>query len=175
MPLTDQGAGPAMKTLYIMRHAKSSWKDPGLADHQRPLNKRGKRDVQVMGGRLKARAMRPDLIVCSDARRALDTAIPIAEMLGLDRSSIRRESDLYNASESRILKMVKGLDAGWPQVMIVGHNPGLNEFINRFLPSPIPHLPTAGIVALSFEIDAWQEIDPLRLVHGSFDFPKNVS
>ena len=163
-----------MKTLYIVRHAKSSWKDPGLEDHQRPLNKRGRRDVPVMGSRLKARAVRPDLIVTSDARRALDTAIPIAEMLGLERSVIRRDAGLYHASDAWILERVKALDDGWQQVMIVGHNPGLNEFVNRFLASPIPNLPTVGIVELGFKIDAWQAIDQKRLVHSIFDFPKNV-
>ncbi len=162
-----------MKTLIIMRHAKSSWKDPTLSDHQRPLNKRGKRNVPVMGQRMKTKGVRPDLIVCSDARRALDTAIPIAEILGLDPSVIRHEAGLYHATDSEILNLVKGLDDRWRQVMVVGHNPGLNDLANRFLTSPLSNLPTAGIVELGFETDTWLAIDSSRLVHGNVDFPKN--
>lgn len=162
-----------MKTLYIMRHAKSSWKDPGLPDHQRPLNKRGKRNVPDMGARLTARKVKPDLIVSSDARRALDTIIPIAKRIGLNPKMIRREAALYHASQAQILKLVKGLDDRFRQVMVVGHNPGLNDLANRFLPHPIANLPTAGIVELTFDVDVWHVIDPTRLVHGSLDFPKN--
>jgi phosphohistidine phosphatase len=162
-----------MKTLYILRHAKSSWKDPTLADHQRPLNKRGKRNVPLMGKRLKARAVRPDRIVCSDARRALDTAIPIAGILDLDPAVIQREPRLYHASEGRLLKLLSRLDDRWAKVMIVGHNPGLTEIANRFLPRRLPNLPTAGIVELRFAMDSWQAIDSHKLVHSSVDFPKN--
>ena len=147
----------------------------GSLDHQRPLSKRGKRDVPFMGALLKARAVHPDLIVASDARRALDTAIPIAETLGIDPSAILLESTLYHATDACILDLVKSLDAGWQQVMIVGHNPGLHEFVNRFIASPIPHLPTTGIVELQFKIDTWQAIDPHRLVFSRFDSPKNAS
>ena len=162
-----------MKTLLIMRHAKSSWKDPTLTDHQRPLNKRGKRNVPDMGARLVARKIKPDLIVTSDARRALDTAIPIAGIIGVDPSVIRQEPALYHATPSQLSNLVKGLDDRIEQVMIVGHNPGLGDLANSFLPQSISNLPTAGIVELRFDVDAWQCIDPTCLVHSSVDFPKN--
>ncbi len=162
-----------MKTLYVMRHAKSSWKEPDLQDHQRPLNRRGKRDLSLMGRHLQAMAVPPDLVVTSDARRALDTAIPIAGMLGVDPSAIRREAGLYHATDAWILALVKSLEADCRVVMIVGHNPGLNDFVNRFLDPPLRNLPTAGIVSLAFAIALWPEIDPRRLAHSSFDRPKN--
>jgi phosphohistidine phosphatase len=165
-------ADPDMKTLYLLRHAKSSWKDPHLSDHQRPLNKRGKRDVPEMAGRLKARAVRPDLVISSDARRALDTAIPLVEGLGLDPSLIRREPELYHATQGSILDIVRALEDRWQRVMIVGHNPGLNDFVNRYDPRPIDNLPTAGIVELRFDIRRWRRIDRCRLIFSDFDFPK---
>lgn len=162
-----------MKTLYILRHAKSSWKDPTLTDHQRPLNKRGKRNVPLMGERLKTRTVRPDRIISSDARRALDTAIPIAEILDVDPATIKREPRLYHASQGQMVKLLKGLKDSWEKVMIVGHNPGLTELANRFLPHPLSNLPTAGVVELEFAIDTWKAIDARRLVHSSVDYPKN--
>lgn len=166
--------GAAMKILYLMRHAKSSWKEAGLEDHQRPLNKRGKRNVSLMGNRLRARSISLDRIVTSNARRALETALPIGDSLGLDSAAIQRESWLYHASQDRIIAIVRTLKDHWQQVMIVGHNPGLQDTANLFLTPPIPKLPTAGIVTLGFEIDTWQEIDRKQLVYSDFDFPKRV-
>ncbi len=162
-----------MKTLYLLRHAKSSWKDPGLSDHERPLNKRGKRDVPEMGKRLKSRGVLPDLILSSDARRALDTALPIAEMMGAPADAIRRKAGLYHASDSSILELIKGLNDRWGQVMVAGHNPGLTDLANNFLPDFLPNLPTAGVVELCFDVDTWRDIDALRLVRHEVDFPKN--
>lgn len=163
-----------MKILYLMRHCKSSWKDTGLKDHLRPLNKRGKRDIAVMGNRLRIRSIHLDRIVCSDARRALDTAIPIGHLLGLELADIRQEPLLYLASQDQILTIVRGLRAGWQQVMIVGHNPGLQDAANLFYSPPIRKLPTAGVVTLGFKIDAWHDIDRRHLVFSDFDFPKRV-
>lgn len=163
-----------MKTLYLMRHAKSSWKDPMLQDHQRPLNKRGKRNVPVMGKRLSARSVHLDRIITSDARRALDTARPIGEWIGLNSSDVQSVPLLYHASQKELLDFVRGLEDAWQQVMIVGHNPGLHDVANLFYTPPIHKLPTAGIVTLVFDIDRWKKIDPKRLIYSGFDFPKNV-
>jgi phosphohistidine phosphatase len=163
-----------MKILYLMRHAKSSWKDSELEDHQRPLNKRGKRNVPIMGKRLKARSVHLDRIVTSNARRALDTAIPIGNLLGLNSSDIRQEPLLYLASQKQIMELVRGFKANWRQVMIVGHNPGMHDVANFFYTPPISKLPTAGIVTLGFEIDKWHEIGRRRLIFSDFDYPKRV-
>jgi phosphohistidine phosphatase len=172
--IITEALGAAMKILYLMRHAKSSWKDTELEDHRRPLNNRGKRNVPLMGKRLKARSVLLDRIVTSDARRALDTAIPIGNLFGLDSSGILQAPLLYLASHGQILEIVKGLKANWQQVMIVGHNPGLQDAANLFYTPPISKLPTAGIVTLGFEIDKWREIDQRRLIFSDFDFPKRV-
>jgi phosphohistidine phosphatase len=162
-----------MKTLYVMRHAKSSWKDTRIEDHQRPLNPRGKRNVKDMGGRFKARGMRLDHIVSSDARRTMDTADALVDILGLDPAVVRPEPGLYAATESQITDIVKQLDDRWHRVMIVGHNPGLTQFANRVYPQSISNLPTAGVVELHFDVHAWRDIDRRLVVLSDLDYPKN--
>lgn len=161
-----------MKSLYVMRHAKSSWKDPHLHDHQRPLNKRGQRNAVEMGQRLKTRGVRPDLLLSSDARRAMDTAAAVAGCLEMDAAAIRPEPALYEASADSILRVVTALNDRWERVMIFGHNPGFTEFTNRFYSHPLDNLPTAGIVELSFDVCRWREVDPLHLVAICLDMPK---
>lgn len=162
-----------MKTLLMVRHAKSSWKDPDLADHQRPLNKRGKKAAQEMGRRLLKRRVRPDMIVSSDARRAMDTAVSMAEILGVPPQAIRQDPDLYHAAPDRILAVVHQFEDEWKQVMVVGHNPGLTEMVNRVSPHPIADIPTAGIFELRFNTRSWRNVDRDNLAFSSFDFPKN--
>jgi phosphohistidine phosphatase len=162
-----------MKALYLMRHAKSGWKKPASDDHRRPLNKRGKHDVPVMANRLNSRSIHLDRIVSSDARRALDTALPVGTVLGLDDDAIQPAPFLYNATQEQILDIARNFKDEWQQVMIVGHNPGIQDLANRFYAPPIAKFPAAGIVSLVFEIDTWRDIDPKRLIYTDFDFPKN--
>jgi len=162
-----------MKILLIVRHAKSSWKDPHLVDHQRPLNKRGKKAAPEMGRRLKKRGVRPDMIVSSDARRAVDTAAAIAEAIGVSPKAIRQTPELYHGASDRIIEVVRQLKDKWKRVMLVGHNPGLTEMANRFTPDPIANIPTAGVVELMFNTRSWRNIDRDNLEFSWFDFPKN--
>jgi phosphohistidine phosphatase len=159
----------------MVRHAKSSWKDPDLADHQRPLNKRGKKAAPEMGRRLRKRGGLPDMIVSSDARRAVDTAVSMAEMLGLSPQAIRQTPELYHGTPDRILAVVHQLDDQWERVMLVGHNPGFTEMVNRFTPAPIANIPTAGVVELRFNTRSWRNICRDNLESSWFDFPKNKS
>jgi phosphohistidine phosphatase len=162
-----------MKRLYLMRHAKSSWKQPELDDHQRPLNKRGKKAAPEMGRRLNRRGIRLDAIVSSDARRAVDTAAAVAETVGVTAKNIHLDADLYHASPDRILKAIGRFDDPWTQVMLVGHNPGFTALANRFYPHTIANVPTAGIVALTFETASWKHINRNNLTFSDFDYPKN--
>jgi phosphohistidine phosphatase len=163
-----------MKTLLIVRHAKSSWKDPRLADHQRPLNKRGKKAAPEMARRLRKRELRPDAIVSSDARRALDTAAAMATGLGLPDQTIRPTPGLYHAGPEEILSTIHNFKDNWQQVMLVGHNPGFTELANAFYPHRIDNVPTAGVVELRFDVRSWREIDRDNLDFYDFDFPKNL-
>jgi len=162
-----------MKNLLIVRHAKSSWKDPRLTDHQRPLNKRGKKAGPKMGKRLKIKGVRPDAIVTSDARRAMDTAALLAQAMGLPPEIIRLNPELYHAPPNGILDIVHHFPDIWDQVIVVGHNPGMTELANWFYPDRIDNIPTAGVVELQFDTDAWRTIKKDRLESSSFDYPKN--
>lgn len=161
-----------MKILYIMRHAKSSWKDPILDDHRRPLKKRGQRDAVEMGRRLSARAVRPDCIFSSDARRAMDTAVAVTRALGIDPDQIRPRPELYHATADALRHFVRHLSDRWTRVMLFGHNPTLTDFVNPFLDSPMANLPTAGLVQLDFDCPAWQDVDPRNVTGRYIDFPK---
>ncbi len=162
-----------MKTLYLMRHAKSSWKDPSLTDHQRPLNKRGKKAAPDMGRRLKERGVLLDIIVCSDAKRALDTAAAVAASLSLPPKMIHQAAELYHASAEEILGVVYRFREKWKRAMIVGHNPGFTDVANLFHANPRFNMPTAGIIELRFDATSWRHIHRDCLVFSSFDFPKN--
>jgi len=162
-----------MKTLLLVRHAKSSWKDPRLSDHQRPLNKRGKKAAPEMARRLKGLGLQPDVIVSSDARRALDTAAAMAKGMDLPKAAIRPVSELYGAAAREILEIVLEFDDSWQQAMVVGHNPGFTELANRFYPYSIANVPTAGVVELRFDAASWRQIGRDNLQFSRFDFPKN--
>lgn len=164
-----------MKTLFIVRHAKSSWADPFLIDHQRPLNKRGQKAAPEMARRLKKRGVRPDAIVSSDALRALETAVSLAEALGLPGEAVHKTPALYSATSNEILDIVRGFKKDWNTVMVVGHNPTLTELANQFYPHLIENIPTAGIVELRFNVPAWKLIHRDHIAFSAFDFPKNKS
>lgn len=162
-----------MKVLYLMRHAKSSWKDPDLVDHQRPLNKRGQAAALEMGRRLKAKGVRLDIIVSSDAKRAVATAMAVAKILRLSPNAIRENADLYHASAEMVLDVVHQFKDMWKTAMIVGHNPSFTELADRYHPDRIANVPTAGIVELRLKVLSWRRIHQNDLAFSSFDFPKN--
>ena len=166
----------SVKTLYIVRHAKSSWDDPGLDDFERPLNERGKRDAPRMGKRLKEREIYPDLMISSPARRAFSTAKRIAKILGYKKEGIKTEKKLYHAGEEQILSVIKTLSDKFEVVMVIGHNPGLTEFVNTFKDDEgqiIDNIPTCGIVAFEMKVDRWKDIGWANGKMIFFDFPKN--
>src|SRR5262245_44557478 len=116
-----------MKTLFLIRHAKSSWAEPGLSDRERPLNDRGRRDAPKMGKRLAKRDAVPDLILSSPAVRALETAEIIAEKLDYRRKDIVVVDRLYGVAADDLLALIQKLDDKLQRVMLFGHNPGLTE------------------------------------------------
>ena len=162
-----------MKDLIIVRHAKSSWKDSGLDDRERPLNRRGERDAPEMGARLARRGERPDLIVSSPAVRALTTARIIAGKLDYARKDIVVVSRLYGADVDELLDVIRSADESAATLMLFGHNPGLTELANHLGPRPIPNLPTCGVLHLRFEADTWPVVGYARGDEILFDFPKS--
>jgi phosphohistidine phosphatase len=162
-----------MKTLTLVRHAKSSWKDTSLSDRDRPLNKRGKRDAPEMGRRISAAGIRPSLIVSSPAVRAWTTAKIIANEIGYPREFLQRDSALYLASVNGILDVIVAQDAGFNNLMLVGHNPGFTDFANYLVPGLTNNMPTAGVVCVEMDTDDWSLYDKPDVNLVLYDFPKN--
>lgn len=161
-----------MKILFIIRHAKSSWEDPLLDDFSRPLNNRGKRDALAMGKRLKRKGIVPDLFLTSTARRALGTSKRIAQEIKFSESSLSLSNSLYHASVPTLYETLKEVKNKNKIVFIVGHNPGLTEFINDLLKIELNNLPTSGIVGCALHIDTWKGLSTKigELVY--YDTPK---
>lgn len=164
-----------MKTLYIIRHAKSSWEDPDKDDFDRPLNDRGKRDAPRMGKRLKEKGITPDLMLTSPAKRAFSTARRIGKVLKYSKDNIKMDKKLYHADEETILSVVRELKDKHEAVMVFGHNPGLTDFINSFQTGEldIDNLPTCGIVAFELNISSWKDVAWGKGRIMFFDYPKS--
>jgi phosphohistidine phosphatase len=162
-----------MKTLYVIRHAKSSWDNPFLNDFGRPLNERGERDAPRMGKRLKEKEIAPDLLLSSPATRALTTCEKIAGALGYPAANIKTDQNLYHAGDDEILDIVRKINDHHDVVMIFGHNPGLTDFVNRLTDSHIDNVPTCGIVACELAVESWRQIDWGVGKVAFFDFPKS--
>jgi phosphohistidine phosphatase len=162
-----------VKTLFIIRHAKSSWDDPSLDDFSRPLNERGEKDAPRMGKRLKEKEITVDLMISSPATRALKTCKAIAKVLEYTKEKIREERKLYHADADQILEILKSTKEPHDVVMIFGHNPGLTDFVNHLFNQTIMNIPTAGIVAGKLNIDTWKEITFGCGEMLFFDFPKS--
>lgn len=145
-----------MKTLLILRHAKSSWDQPGLRDHDRPLNPRGRRDAPRMGRFLVERDLVPDRIVSSTAVRARATAeLAAAEF---DREvPIETTSDLYHASPDAYIDVVEAMGGAEERLMVVGHNPGITSLVWH-LTGEGEYMPTAALAAVELDIEDWAEL-----------------
>lgn len=146
-----------MKKLYILRHAKSSWDNPILADFDRPLNERGIKTADFMGNFLLKQDFQPELILTSPATRAQETA-NIVKKSAKFRAEIKLEENIYEASPQTLVKVVSELNENVQTVLLVGHNPGLEGLI-KFLTNEIQSMPTAGLAIVELNIDKWKEID----------------
>lgn len=165
-----------MKTLYLVRHAKSSWADPSLADQDRPLNKRGLRDAPAMGQRLAGHQVRIDALWTSPARRAVETAHSFAKAMKIPRKEIELRDRLYTSSINDLLLEVKSCPDEVKRLLVVGHNPVITEFANFLIgddcDTEIELIPTCGIVALEFSCSSWQKVRENEGRFLFFDYPK---
>jgi phosphohistidine phosphatase len=146
-----------MKTLLLLRHAKSSWKNPQLEDHERPLNKRGKRDAPRMGQLLKRENLLPDLIVSSSAKRCRRTAELVATATGY-RGETHITGKLYEASGARLLEAISEFPSDRSRILLIAHNPGLEELLEK-LTGTHRLLPTGALAWLEIFIENWREIN----------------
>jgi len=161
-----------MKTLVIVRHAKSSWDDLSLSDHQRPLSKRGLRDAPVMGARLADWGPPVDRVISSSATRALTTAELVTHEMGLPWDEIQIEDALYHATEEEMLDLINEQEDYLDGLMLFGHNPGMTYLAMNLSTLELDNLPTCGVVVLQFAVDSWSEIGERIATSVDLDFPK---
>ena len=161
-----------MKTLYINRHAKSSWNESGVSDYDRPLNTRGLLDAPFMAKQFSEKSGGVDLILSSPANRALTTATFFAKEMGFATSKLKTEAGIYLASTQDLLKIVSQLDDAYQKVILFGHNPGFTYLV-QYLTGEYVNMPTCAIVRVDFEVDSWRSIgaDSGSLI--ALDYPKN--
>ncbi|CAI8446390.1 MAG: 2,3-bisphosphoglycerate-dependent phosphoglycerate mutase [Polaribacter sejongensis] len=160
-----------MKTLYIVRHAKSSWEYEGIEDIDRPLKRRGIKDAHLMSKFLSKEIDRPDVFVSSSANRALHTALIFCENFEYPLSNIKIKRQLYSFSDGYLVKTVNALDDGFNSAIIFSHDHGINSFVNKFGNKPISHVTTCGVIGIQFDDKHWKNIKKGKTF--MIDFPKN--
>jgi phosphohistidine phosphatase len=163
---------PKTRTLYIGRHAKSSWDIPGRDDVDRPLADRGVKDAYEMVRRMKERDEKPEMIISSPASRALHTAIIFARGLRFPFARFRINEDLYMGGEDAVLEVIREVDDNIGSLMIFGHNPDFTYLANYFLTETVNNIPTCGLLKLDFDAAGWMNISKTSLVHYFLDIPK---
>mgnify|MGYP005851875811 CR=1 FL=1 len=162
-----------MKLLYFLRHAKSSWENPDWQDFERPLNKRGKEDIPLMGALLKQRGIMPERIVSSPAERTYKTARKIAKIIGFPPDALVKDEELYEASVTDFFNIIAQQPDEVQKLMFVGHNPTLTDMVNLLARKiRIDNIPTCGICALRFEADNWLQIEEGSGELLFFEYPK---
>ena len=164
----------AQKTLILVRHAKSSWRDATLNDIHRPLNKRGSRDAPKMGKHLVKQGIIPDVIFSSPGLK--DKFKKNHEQLGLETrpTEIRVKESLYTFNSKDLLTEIKSMKDKYDKVMIVCHNPAITDITNYLSKSRIDNVPTCGVVVLKFDIDSWGDVSKGKAKLSSFDYPKKL-
>lgn len=169
-----------MRTLLLLRHAKSAWDLAGLDDHERPLNKRGVRDAPVMGTFIASHDLRPDLILCSDAVRARATLTLALQAMGQPSPTVRYEPRLYLAEPAAIVEVLSRVEPQVARCMVVGHNPGMHALAlglvgdgdRKDIADLAMKFPTAGLAVIDFEDRAWDGIKPATGRLRTFVAPK---
>jgi len=147
-----------MKTLFVLRHAKSSWDQPGLQDFERPLNERGRRDAPRMGRLMRERALRPDVILCSPAERTRQTVALLAAAAGLDAEP-RFDERIYEASAGLLIDVLSEVEREAEGVLLIGHNPGVEKLIEVLTGASV-RMTTAALAHVVLDIDAWGDVGP---------------
>jgi phosphohistidine phosphatase len=160
-----------MKTLLLVRHAKSSWDEP-VSDIERPLNKRGKKDAPFMAELISKKIEKPDIIFSSQAVRALDTAKYFASAFNYPENEIRVDNIIYHEGASGIISMLKKLDEKITSVMVFGHNPILTYLASMLFGKAFDDVPTCAVICFELEIEAWTQIDDMPATLQFFEYPK---
>ena len=158
-----------MKTVYLLRHAKSDWGDPAIKDHDRSLNERGREAAPKIGAHIKSKRYKPDTILCSTARRTVETFDLIKEASG---SNVKFEETLYLAEPRHLIERLRWLDDGLKSAMIIGHNPGMEQLANALARVPAnageeklhrrmrEKFSTCALAVIKLPVSAWREVKP---------------
>ena len=162
-----------MKSLLLIRHAKSSWKDPSLTDLQRPLKKRGIRNAREMAERIGELKLEIQKIISSPARRAVQTLDEMADATGFGQDSVQIMPELYSFDYDDVIVSLKTMDDLWQSVAMVGHNPAITDAVNFLALEHIGNIPTCGIALLELDIDHWTDLRAGCAPLQHYDFPKN--
>ena len=163
-----------MKCIILIRHAKSSWDDFSIADIDRPLNDRGKRDAPAMAERLLEKKVKIDAFISSPAKRARKTAEIFSKAFGLGKKDVIFKDELYEANENQFGEVIASLSNDYNTVAIFSHNPGITEYANTLTQTRIDNIPTAGIFAVQAETDDWNAFASAAKQLWFFDYPKNA-
>jgi phosphohistidine phosphatase len=161
-----------MKSLILVRHAKSSWDSPSLRDFDRPLNDRGNKDAPKMAKRLAERQVPIDLFVSSPATRALTTAKHFMKVYDAKKEKMLEVPDLYHASVSVLYHVIGQLSDKEDTVAIFSHNPGITEMVNTLGVAHLDNMPTCGVFAVKAEIGHWKDFENAEKKFWFFDYPK---
>ncbi len=162
-----------MKTLLVVRHAKSSWDVPSQDDRERPLNNRGKKNAPEMAKRLRKKGVKIDLLVSSPALRAFDTARIFAKELDMKKKNIVQEEKLYGAGTDNFYEVIAGLPDKQDSIALFGHNPGITEFVNSLSSVRIDNMPTCAVFAVTADTKTWANFKESLKSFLFFDYPKN--
>jgi phosphohistidine phosphatase len=147
-----------MKTIYIVRHAKSSWEYEGIEDFDRPLNQRGIEDAYLVSRQLLEKIEKPDILISSFANRALHTAMIFAENLKFPVNHLFIKKSLYNFSDGYLAKTILALDDAYDSAMIFSHEHGISAFVNKYGNKNVEMIPTCGVVGIKFDIPHWKNL-----------------
>lgn len=161
-----------MKTLLLIRHAKSSWDDAALNDFDRPLNERGKKDASEMANRIARKRITIDALISSPAKRAAKTAKIFSEELQIKKEEIIFKSELYLAPVHIFSDTIKNTNDALDCISIVAHNPGITDFANELTEIRIDNIPTCGLFAVKADINHWKDFKGAPKKFWFFDFPK---
>ena len=162
-----------MKTLLLIRHAKSSWKGEALPDFERPLNERGKKDAPEMARRLKARGVQIDAFISSPAKRAKNTAKLFMQVFAANENYLILVPELYEVSLLSFKKAVENISDTFNTVALFAHNPGITDFVNSLESKPVDDMPTCAVYAINMHGNSWIEIQVVDKEFLFFDYPKN--
>jgi len=163
-----------MKTILLIRHAKSSWDNTVQKDFDRPLNERGLKDAPAMAKRLLEKNVQIDALISSPAKRAITTCMLFAEVYSIKPKDIITYNDLYNAQPPTFLKAIKAANDTFNTIAIFAHNPGVTDFANRLTDTRIDDMPTCAIFAIQADIEQWKDFEKAKRQFLFFDYPKNA-